>query len=88
MSEREDHQKLTNRFISLANELKSEGYSVSLVSGALMYASGIYATYSVAGNAGGLQPSGVDKVTDKYRQTLEHIQQAKKAAAGQAPSAS
>ena len=44
-----------------------------------MAASGIYATYISAGNAGGLQPSGVDKVVMMYRRNLEHIQERKKA---------
>jgi hypothetical protein len=43
-----------------------------------MTASGIYATYSVAGNAGGLTESGVDKVTDAYRKNLLSIQRLKK----------
>lgn len=85
MGEREDHQQLTNQFIKLANELKNEGYSVELVSAALMSASGVYATYSAAGNSGGLKPSGVDKVVDAYRRSLEYIQEVKKATAGQTP---
>jgi hypothetical protein len=43
-----------------------------------MAASGIYATYMAAGNAGALEPTGVDKVVAAYRQTLEHIQNRKK----------
>ena len=43
-----------------------------------MAASGIYATYSVAGNAGALEPTGVDKVVAMYRHNLEHIQKRKK----------
>ena len=44
-----------------------------------MAASGIYATFITAGNTGGLQPSGVDKVVMMYRRNLEHIQERKKA---------
>jgi hypothetical protein len=79
MSDAEKHQHCTGRFIELANELKEEGNDVKLVSAALMAASGIYATFSVAGNAGGLNPSGVDKVVDAYRRSLEHIQKVKQA---------
>ena len=79
MSDRESHNECTNRIIGLANELKNEGHSPQLVSAALMAASGIYATFITAGNDGGLQPSGVDKVVMMYRRNLEHIQELKKA---------
>jgi len=59
--------------------MKDEGHDPQLVSAALMAASGIYATYVTAGNTGGLQPSGVDKVVMMYRRNLEHIQERKKA---------
>ena len=79
MSDRENHNVCTSRFIDLANELKNEGHSPQLVSAALMAASGIYATFISAGNDGGLQPSGVDKVVMMYRRNLEFIQERKKA---------
>ena len=44
-----------------------------------MSASGVYATYTAAGNKGALNPSGVDKVVEVYRRNLEHVQEAKKA---------
>ena len=78
MSDRKNHDLCTHRFIDLANELKEQGYDPQLVSAALMSASGIYATYVTAGNQGGLQPSGVDKVVMMYRRSLEHIQERKK----------
>ena len=79
MNEQEkQHQYCTNRFIDLANELKDEKIDPALVSGALMTASGIYATYVAAGNEGALEPSGVDKVVSLYRRTLEHFQKVKK----------
>ena len=79
MSEQEkQHQHCTNKFIELANQLKDENIDPALVSGALMTASCIYATYVAAGNEGALEPSGVDKVTDLYRRTLERYQQIKK----------
>ena len=78
MSDREKHQYCTGKFIDLANELKNEGHDVQLISAALMAASGIYATYSAAGNDGALEPSGVDKVVDLYRKNLEWIQDRKK----------
>jgi len=79
MSDRESHDHCTHKFIELANELNTEGHDQQLVSAALMAASGIYATYISAGNEGGLQPSGVDKVVMMYRRNLEHIQERKKA---------
>ncbi len=79
MSDRKDHNLCTHKFIDLANEMTKEGFDPQLVSAALMAASGIYVTYLTAGNAGGLQPSGVDKVVLMYRRNLEHIQERKKA---------
>jgi hypothetical protein len=78
VSDSENHNKCTRRFIELANEMKDEGLNVQLISAALMSASGIYATYVSAGNKGGLQPSGVDKVVMMYRRNLEHIQERKR----------
>ena len=83
MTDRASHNHCTNKFIDLANELREEGYDIQLISAALMSASGIYATYASAGNEGGLQPSGVDKVVMMYRRNLEHIQEAKKAQAAE-----
>ena len=79
VTDRASHTHCTHKFIDLANELKDEGYDIQLISAALMSASGIYATYVTAGNEGGLQPSGVDKVVMMYRRNLEHVQEAKKA---------
>ena len=79
MDDQERHRYCTNKFIELANQLKDEKMSPTLVSGALMTASGIYATYVAAGNRGALEPSGVDKMVALYRRTLEHHQEAKKA---------
>lgn len=79
MSDSENHKQATNRFIDLANDLKNEGLDPALVSGALMTASSIYATYVAAGNQGALEPSGVDKVVGLYRRTLEHFQSIKRA---------
>ncbi len=79
MSQRESHNECTTKFIDLANELKDQGHNPQVISAALMAASGIYATFITAGNAGGLQPSGVDKVVMMYRRNLEYIQERKKA---------
>jgi len=68
----------TNKFIELANELKENGIDIKLVNGALMTASGIYATYIATGNEGALEPTGVDQVVEVYRRTLEHHQSIKK----------
>ena len=78
MNDMEKHNHCTHQIIELANKLKDEGHDIQLVNAALMAASGIYATYSVAGNAGALEPTGVDKVVAMYRQNLEHIQKRKK----------
>lgn len=78
MSIAEQHQSSTNRFVELANKMKDEGLDPSLISGALMTASGIYATYLAAGNNAALEPSGVDKVCLVYRNTLERFQSLKK----------
>ena len=79
MDDFESHRYCTNKFIELANQLKEEKVSPTLISGALMAASGIYATFIAAGNEGALEPSGIEKVTNLYRQTLQDHQKAKKA---------
>jgi hypothetical protein len=73
------HDEAMRRFIALANELNEGGVPSNVVSWALMTASGIYATYSVAGNQGGLTEAGVEKVADAYRKNLANIQAVKKA---------
>ena len=78
VSDQEKHQYCTNKFIELANQFKTEEIDPALVSGALMTASGIYATYVATGNEGALESGGVDKVVAVYRRTLEHYQQIKK----------
>lgn len=78
MSNKKKHAYCTNKFIALANELKAENIDPNMVSGALMTASGIYATYVAAGNNGALNASGVEKVVDLYRRTLEYHQEIKR----------
>ena len=78
MNDQEQHQYCTNKFIELANQLKKEKIDPALVSGSLMTASGVYATYVAAGNDGALEPGGIDKVVAVYRRTLEHHQVTKK----------
>ncbi|WP_439106087.1 DUF3144 domain-containing protein [Congregibacter sp.] len=75
----QQHDDCMQRFIDLANEMKDEGVPVNVVSWALMTSSGIYSTYTVTGNSGGLNPSGIDKVVDAYKQNLTNIQALKKA---------
>ena len=75
----EQHRNSVERFIDLANTIKDEGVPIDVVSAGLMTASGVYATFIVGGNDGGLTASGVDKVAAKYKQELEHIQEVKKA---------
>lgn len=76
-SDTEIHQACVKRFIDLANAIKNEGTDVNIVSGALMTASALYASYLVAGNAGGLTESGVEKVSGVYKRELERIQKVK-----------
>lgn len=75
----DQHHECMNKFIELANELKNGGVSTQVVSWAMMTASAYYVTYSVAGNSGGLNESGIEKITDAYRQNLRQVQEAKKA---------
>lgn len=77
-SKEELHQACTNRFIDLANQMKDEGADPALVSSALMMSSGIYATYVAAGPNGALEATGVKKVVEIYRHSLERFQQIKK----------
>jgi hypothetical protein len=77
-TENEIHQAVMQKFIDLANSIKEEGTPPRVISAGLMTASCIYSTYTVAGNDGGLNESGVDKVTDAYRRQLQTIQDAKR----------
>ncbi|NOQ63037.1 MAG: DUF3144 domain-containing protein [Methyloprofundus sp.] len=73
-----EYNLLSERFITLANEMKNEGKEQQMVNAALMSASGIYATYTAAGNEGGLNPTGIDKVVAVYKANLENVQKLKK----------
>ena len=73
-----DYRRSTQRFIELANTMKDEGLDPGLVSQALMSSSGVYATYAIAGNEGALNPSGVDKLVELYKASLEEIQHTRK----------
>jgi hypothetical protein len=74
----ETHRKCIDRFIELSNTMKDEGLEPGVVSHALMSASGVYATYAIAGNAGGLNEAGIDKVTEIYKSSLQNVQRSKK----------
>lgn len=78
MAEQDQQLEVLNRFIALANDIKNSGVPTHVVSWAMMNASAVYATYSVAGNTGGLNPSGVDKVVDTYRECMQRVQEARK----------
>ena len=78
MDERESYNHCTRKFIDLANELKDQKIDPKIISAGLMSASGTYATYVSAGNTGGLESSGVDKVVAMYRSNLENIQKLRK----------
>lgn len=77
----ENHAKCVDRFIELANTMKDEGLAPGAVSHALMSASGIYATYAIAGNVNGLNQAGVEKLAEVYKSSLENIQESKRAQA-------
>ena len=72
------------RFIDLANEIKDEGEEPRVLAVALTRASCVYSTYVIAGNQGGLNESGVEKLTDVYRQQLNEIQILKRQAVNRA----
>jgi hypothetical protein len=74
------HKECVQRFIDLANAMKNEGVDVNIVSGGLMSASALYASFLVGGNSGGLTASGVQKVSAVYKRELERIQKIKKSA--------
>ena len=85
-SDADMHHEILNRFIGLANDIKDEGAGTHVISAAMMTASAVYATYVAAGNEGGLNPSGVDKIVDAYRHQMEQVQVMKKAQSEQAQS--
>ena len=78
----ENHRECVNRFIELANAMKDDGVDINIVSGSLMTASGLYASYVAGGNDGGLTDSGVEKVAGVYKRELERIQLIKKESVG------
>jgi len=73
----QEYNVLYGRFLALANEMKDEGTDLQAVNAALMSASCIYATYTAAGNDGGLTSSGVDRVVSVYKANLENVQKLK-----------
>jgi hypothetical protein len=79
MSDQDQQMEVTNRFISLANELKDSGIPIHAISWSMLTAGAVYSTFSVAGNTGGLNPSGVDKVVDSFRDCMNQVQDARKA---------
>ena len=74
----DQHNQAVNRLIESANELQDKGFDPRVISAALLSAAGIYTTYVEAGNDGFLQPEGVAKLTEIFRQQLTHIQNLKK----------
>ena len=73
------HNQAMAEFIQLANTMVNDkGFDMKLVSAALMAASGVYATFTAAGNQGFLAPGGVDRVAEIYKKNLAYIQDRKK----------
>ncbi|MEP0203344.1 MAG: DUF3144 domain-containing protein [Halioglobus sp.] len=79
MSEADQVRDCMNEFIDLANQMKDRGIPVHIVNSGLMRAFGVYATYSVAGNAGGLTESGVEKIAELFKVELANVQEMRKA---------
>jgi hypothetical protein len=77
-SDSEIHEECVDRFVDLANTLKEEGIDIKVVSHGLMSASCVYTTFTLSGNEGGLNQSGVEKVADVYKRELGRIQRIKK----------
>ena len=78
-SQIEAHNRATSAFIDLANKMaREDGEDVKLVSAALMAASGIYATFTAAGNNGYLGPDGVEQVAELYKRNLAYVQDRKR----------
>lgn len=78
MSDQEQQMQATNKFIELANEMKDQGMPIHVVSWSMLTAAAVYSTFSVAGNSGGLNPSGVDKVVNSFRDCMNQVQEARK----------
>lgn len=74
-----EYLRLLDRFIGLANQIKDEGTDINIIANALMEASGIYATYVSVGNQGYLKESGIDKMSEAFRQILTRVQADRKA---------
>jgi hypothetical protein len=73
------HNQAMSEFIQMANTMVNEkGFDMKLVSAALMGASGVYATFTAAGNKGFLAEGGVDRVAEMYKKNLSYIQARKK----------
>ena len=75
-------QEAINAFIELANEMKDNGASTQFVSTALMRACAVYSTYVIAGNEGALRQTGIEKLSELFRQELDVVQKAKLSEAG------
>ncbi len=78
MSDQDQQMQATNKFIELANEMKEQGMPIHVVSWSMLTAAAVYSTFSVAGNTGGLNPSGVDKVVISFRDCMKQVQEARK----------
>lgn len=78
MSEQQQAHQAMVEFVKLANQLKEQGSSVNAVTTGMMRACATYATYSVVGNRGGLNPSGIDKVADVFKKQLSIVADARR----------
>jgi len=78
MSDSENHNRVVGEFIDLANKLQKQDLDPQLISAGLMAASGVYVTFTTAGNHGVLKDSGIDKAVEMYTHNLKFIQTQKR----------
>jgi hypothetical protein len=76
-----EHHQLADQFIQLANQMKDAGKSPEMVNAALMTASGAYTTFLAVGNDRALTSSGIKRVVEVYKRSLQNVQKIKQAGA-------
>jgi hypothetical protein len=74
------HYQSMMRFVEFANELKSSGVSEYTVSAALMTASCVCATQVALGHKGSLNDTGVNAISEVYKQQLQVVQKKRQGA--------
>lgn len=77
----------TQRFLQLANELIKAGATPRSISSAIMTASCVCATQAALGNAGNLNETGINTISDIYKKRLTVVQERRKTAQARAKDA-